>query len=233
MTEATLIVTGLKVAYGITPVLRDVNLSVAPGEVVGLVGPNGAGKSTTLRAISGLVRRQATALTIGGHDVPARPEAAVALGIAHVPEGRGMMAGLTTLENIQVGAIANGKPLSEGELEGLYTLFPRLPELAKRRTGTLSGGEQQMVAIARGLAARPSILMIDELSLGLAPKIVTQLLSSLMEEAIHRRIGILLVDQNVRALGSVCSRMWALRHGVSEPVSGTESQYSDLYFSVR
>ena len=233
MSESQLQVSGLAVSYGITPVLRDVNLSVGPGEIVGLVGPNGAGKTSTLRAISGLVPRRGGSVTVGGQAVPSRPEKALARGIAHVPEGRGMMAGLTTLENIQIGALVRGKRLTESELDGLYALFPRIKDLASRRTGTLSGGEQQMVAIARGLAARPQFLMIDELSLGLAPKIVTQLLGALVGEAERRGTGILLVDQNVRALASVSSRMYALRHGITEEVSGEESEFSDLYFSMR
>jgi branched-chain amino acid transport system ATP-binding protein len=205
----------LAVSYGAARVIERVNVDVVPGEIVGVVGPNGAGKTTTLRAISGLVARRGGEVRLGGAVLPANPEAVARAGVAHVPEGRGLIPSLTVRQNLRLAAIGAGRKLSQEDLDYAFAVFPAIERLMDRRAGFLSGGEQQMVAISRGLVARPAVLMIDELSLGLAPRIVKDMSRALQRVARERGIGIFLVDQNVRGLSHVCDRIYVLQDGVS------------------
>ena len=225
MSNATLVVRDLQVSYGAVNVLRDASLRVAAGEVVALVGPNSAGKTTTLKAISGVVQRQGGSVLWDGQDLPMRPDAVAASGIIHVPEGRGLMASLTIEQNLRFGAAAVGRRLRTSDLSMVTDCFPALNRLLHRRAGSLSGGEQQMAAIGRGLVANPSILMVDELSLGLAPRIVSEVLSQLVEVAREKRIGMLLVDQNVRALSAVCDSTYALTDRSMHLVDGSDEEF--------
>ncbi|HZU18935.1 MAG TPA: ATP-binding cassette domain-containing protein, partial [Candidatus Dormibacteraeota bacterium] len=167
-------VRGLRAGYGRTVILTGVDLEVRPGEVVGLAGRNGAGKTTTLRAISGMLPRRAGELSFDGVPLPAGPRGVARLGVVHVPEGRGMLRGLTVEENLVFGAAAVGRPHGHAERERVLAFFPALGRMLDRKAGLLSGGEQQMLAIARGLMAQPRLLMVDELSLGLAPRVVVE-----------------------------------------------------------
>lgn len=203
----------LTVSYGAARVLEGVGLSVSAGEVVGLVGPNGAGKTTTLRAISGMVHRKRGSITLDGHELRERPDFVAGLGVIHVPEGRGLMPTLTVAQNLRLGALAVGHDLDTDTIEPVLAVFPALKPHLNKRAGLLSGGEQQMVAVARGLVMRPRVLMVDELSLGLAPKIVTDLLRTLAAIGHERGVGLLLVDQNVRALAEVCDTLYYLHDG--------------------
>lgn len=224
-----LLVQGLAVALGAARILKDVTLSVRPGEVVGLVGPNGAGKTTTLRAISGVVRAQSGTVLIDGVDFGARPDRIAAAGIAHVPEGRGLFTNLTVRQNLRVGALAVGRRLEELDIERAVTMFPALQRFLDTRAGLLSGGEQQMAAIARGIAARPKVLMVDEMSLGLAPAIIAEMLKILVNEVRREHLGLLIVDQNVRLLAKVCDRLALLESGV---LIDAEAEGEDLVRSV-
>lgn len=218
-------------SFGSVRVLTDVNLTVGAGQVVGLVGPNGAGKTTTLRGISAVVKRQSGSVAVDGVPCPDRPDVVARLGIAHVPEGRGLFPELTVESNIRFGAVAIGKRVTGQALASVIDMFPQLEMLLKRKAGSLSGGEQQMVAIGRGLVARPKVLMVDELSLGLAPKIVTDVLSVLSDTAREDGLGLLLVDQNVRALARVCDEVYTLRHGRSGSIElGDEAFVEAAYF---
>jgi branched-chain amino acid transport system ATP-binding protein len=210
--EALLRVEGLDVSYGGIRALRGVRLHVHAAEVVTLIGSNGAGKSTLLRALSGLVRPTAGSIAFQGADVTGRrPEALVALGICHVPEGRRIFANLSVRENLQLGAYL--RPARErAGLERVFGLFPRLRERLAQPAGTLSGGEQQMLAIGRALMAEPKLLLLDEPSLGLAPILVQQIFAIIRE--IHEQgTTVVLVEQNaLQALG-VASRAYVLETG--------------------
>jgi branched-chain amino acid transport system ATP-binding protein len=176
-----LAVQGLNVAYGEVQVLWDVSLDVYEGEIVALVGANGAGKSTLLSTVSGLLRPQSGSIHFAGRALAGQPtKAAVGAGLVHVPEGRRLFGGLTVAENLRMGAfLRTDRPAVEADYARMLDLFPRLKERLTTLAGKLSGGEQQMVAIARGLMARPRLLMLDELSLGLAPLVVDSLIDAL------------------------------------------------------
>ena len=203
-------VRGLQAGYAKAPVIIDVNLDVRPGEIVALTGVNGAGKSTTLRALSAVIPSSASACTMAGVPLGNEPHLVARQGLIHVPEGRGIIAALTVEENLRLGALAVGR--SERDLSETFDLFPKLADLRKAPAGVLSGGEQQMLAIARGLLAEPKVLMIDELSLGLSPRAAQEALHAVVEIG-RRGPGILLVDQNVAALSAVCDRVYILRDG--------------------
>jgi branched-chain amino acid transport system ATP-binding protein len=210
--EALLRVEGLEVRYGAIRALRDVCLEVHAAEIVTLIGSNGAGKSTLLRALSGLVRPAAGRVHFQSADVTGhRPEVLVALGISHVPEGRRIFANLTVRENLQLGAYLRPETEPEG-LERVFGLFPRLRERLGQRAGTLSGGEQQMLAIGRALMAEPKLLLLDEPSLGLAPILVQQIFEIIRE--IHEQgTTVVLVEQNARQALRVASRAYVLETG--------------------
>jgi branched-chain amino acid transport system ATP-binding protein len=200
--------------YGAVPAVSGVSLSVAEGEAVGLLGANGAGKSTTLRAISGLVRATAGRITFLGRDITGMPPYAIAaLGIAHVPEGRQVFPELTVTENLEIGAyIKSAKADRRASLERIFSIFPVLAERRRQLAGTMSGGEQQMLALGRGLMLKPRLLLLDEPSLGLAPVMIDATFAKIHE---IRALGtaILLVEQNAgRALGLV-QRAYVLESG--------------------
>lgn len=231
MGEVLLELERLTVSYGHARVLENVNLSVSVGEVVGLVGPNGAGKTTTLRAISGVVRRKSGSIRMQGRELPERPDAVAGRGVIHVPEGRGLMPTLTVEQNLRLGALAVRQEFDDDAKRSVIEVFPALEVHMGKRAGLLSGGEQQMVAVARGLVMHPRVLMVDELSLGLAPKIVTDLLRTLAAIADERQVGLLLVDQNVRALAEICDRLYYLHDGeahLSDP--SNEEVLQSVYF---
>jgi branched-chain amino acid transport system ATP-binding protein len=202
------------VSYGAIEALRGVSLAVGSGEVVTLIGANGAGKTTTLRAITGLVRARAGNITYAGEDLAAVPtHHLVARGIAMSPEGRGVFPNLSVLENLRMGAYLdrNEQRIAQG-IERAYALFPRLAERRAQKAGTLSGGEQQMVAMARALMSRPRLLLLDEPSLGLAPLVVHTIFEAIEEV---RRTGttILLVEQNAHAALRHSDRAYVLEQG--------------------
>jgi branched-chain amino acid transport system ATP-binding protein len=203
----------LSVSYGGRRALCDVSLTVEPGEIVTLLGANGSGKSTTLRAISGLVRAAGGTIHWGGRDLGAlSADAIVSAGIGHVPEGRDIFVDFTVLENLQAGAHTVGSRDIPARLEAAYALFPVLHERRRQRAGTLSGGEQQMLAIARALMSRPRLLLLDEPSLGLAPRLVAEIFRVI--RAVNAEgVAVLLVEQNARAALAIAARGYVLETG--------------------
>ena len=204
----------VNVFYGAIHALRDVSLTVNAGEVVSLIGANGAGKSTTLRAITGLVTPERGRVIFEGADVAGLPaHLLVARGISMVPEGRGIFANLTVLENLEMGAYLVKDPARvKQDMERGFTLFPRLKERMKQRAGTLSGGEQQMLAIARALMSRPKLLLLDEPSLGLAP-LVCHTIFKTIDEIKAAGMTVLLVEQNAKAALQHSDRGYVLETG--------------------
>jgi branched-chain amino acid transport system ATP-binding protein len=208
-----LVVRGLRVTFGEAKVLEDVDVDVQASETVGLVGRNGAGKTTTLRAISGVVPRQSGTITFDGQILPADPRRVARAGISHVPEGRGIFGSLTVEENLRFGSSAVGLRHDSRYERELLEMFPKLGPLLGRRAGQLSGGEQQMLTICRGLIARPKLLMVDELSLGLSPLATHEAIQGLLRAARQLELAVLVVDQNVRSLSRVCDRLYVLVDG--------------------
>jgi branched-chain amino acid transport system ATP-binding protein len=205
---------GLHVRYGPVAALKGIDLAIDEGEAVALLGANGAGKSTTLRAISGIVRPREGAVRYRGRPIhQLDPGDIVELGVAHCPEGRRVFAGMTVLENLRLGA---GRRRDEGgireDLERMTELFPVLGERRQQRAGTLSGGEQQMLAIARALMSRPRLLLLDEPSLGLAPLLVKTIFETLAELK-RQGVTLLLVEQNARVALDLVDRALVLRTG--------------------
>jgi branched-chain amino acid transport system ATP-binding protein len=209
-----LAVQGLEVAYGNVTALWDVAFDVGEHEIVALVGGNGAGKTTTLKTISGLLRPRHGAVALDGEDLTRLPAAEiVARGVVHVPEGRKLFPEMTVRENLLLGGYHRAaRPHQAERLERVFGIFPRLRERARQVAGTLSGGEQQMVAIGRGLMAGPRVLMLDEPSLGLAPIMVEEMFRVI--EEIHRQgVTVLLVEQNTEHALAVASRAFVLESG--------------------
>ena len=207
-------VENLNVYYGAIHALQGISFTVNEGEIVTLIGANGAGKSTTLRTVSGLLRSRTGTVTFKGRDIASLPaEKIVELGISHVPEGRKIFAPLSVRENLMMGAYTRSDPAEIQEsLARAYQSFPRLKERAGQYGGTLSGGEQQMLATARGLMSKPTLLLLDEPSMGLSPILVEEIFRIIAE--INRQgTSILLVEQNAQMALSVASRAYVLETG--------------------
>jgi branched-chain amino acid transport system ATP-binding protein len=206
---------GLHAGYGGLNALVDIHIEVAPGQLVTIAGPNGAGKSTLFKTISGTVPARKGSITFDGADLLAVPPARRAhLGVAHVPEGWQVFKTMTVLENLEMGANARADPSGwSRDLERIYQLFPILADRKQQLAGTLSGGQQQMVAIARGLAAAPRLLMLDEPSMGLAPALIEQVFETIGR--VHRETGltILLVEQRATEALELCDYGYVLESG--------------------
>jgi len=200
--------------YGNIRALRGVSLTVAPGEIVTLIGSNGAGKTTTLRTILGTARPRRGTVTFGGQRLDTLPtDRIVRLGIAQSPEGRRIFPRMTVLENLELGAFARKDRAAIGtDLERVFTLFPRLSDRSTQQGGTLSGGEQQMLAIGRALMARPSLLLLDEPSMGLAP-ILVETIFRIVQDINRQGTTILLVEQNARMALGVAHRGYVMQTG--------------------
>jgi branched-chain amino acid transport system ATP-binding protein len=222
-TAAVLELNNLSVGYDRAQVVRDLTLTVGSGEVVALLGPNGAGKTTTLRAISGLLKHGAGAVRFGDADLAGvAPAARARLGIAHVPSDRGLFFGLTVAEHFRLDG--QGNPAG---LDSVFDHFPALRALKDRKAGLMSGGEQQMLAISRALARKPRLLMLDEMSLGLAPVIVGRLLPVVREYATTTGTGVLLVEQHVQMALTIADRGYVLSHGELSASGTAEELRSD------
>ena len=222
MSEAILKIKDLKVNYGGIEAVKGVSFDVPEGEIVTLIGANGAGKSSTLRAIAGLVKPAAGSIEFNGEDITAKePNAIVSKGITLVPEGRKIFPDLTVLENLKIGAYRRNDDLTE-DLNWVYDLFPRLKERSWQEGGTLSGGEQQMLAVGRALMSRPKIIMMDEPSLGLAPIIVRGIFD-IIKEINARGVTVLLIEQNANMALKTAHAGYVLETG-RITMSGTGAQ---------
>jgi branched-chain amino acid transport system ATP-binding protein len=212
--NALLSVEDLQVAYGGIQALQGVSFEVGEGEVVSLIGANGAGKSTTLRAISRIVRAKSGRITYAGDDLLAmRPEEVVRRGIAQSPEGRRVLTRLSIQDNLELGAyVRKDKAAISEDIEAQFVLFPRLKERRTQLAGTLSGGEQQMLAIARALMSRPKLLLLDEPSLGLAP-IIVQEIFKIIDDLRSRGVTVLLIEQNANLALHHSDRAYVLETG--------------------
>jgi len=205
---------GVSASYGTVPAVQNVSIEIGEGEAVGLLGANGAGKSTTLRVISGLVGLTAGKISFAGTDLASLPPHRIPeLGIAHVPEGRQVFPEMTVQENLEIGAyVPKAKAERSRTLELVYSIFPRLADRKKQLAGTMSGGEQQMLAVGRGLMLKPRLLMLDEPSLGLAP-VMTDVTFEKIGEIHKMGTAILLVEQNVSRALSLVQRAYVLESG--------------------
>ncbi len=210
-----LVLDNVDVFYGRVQALHGLSIRVEAGEIVTLIGANGAGKSTTLRTISGLRRAQNGTVTFDGHDLRTqKSHDIVALGISHVPEGRRIFVGLTVRENLQMGAyLVRDKKAAAERLERVFSLFPRLKERLNQSGGTLSGGEQQMLAIGRALMSRPKMLLLDEPSLGIAPILVQEIFEEVRRINEEDGTTILLVEQNANMALHLANRGYVLETG--------------------
>jgi branched-chain amino acid transport system ATP-binding protein len=208
-----LAVGGLRSGYGKIEVLHDVNLTIEQGRIVTLIGANGAGKTTLLKTISGLIRPAAGTIDFEGNNIARRPaHRIVGLGISHVPEGRAVLKRMTVLDNLRMGAYVRRDAEVERDIGAVLARFPALAERRNHMAGSLSGGEQQMLAIGRALVARPRLLLMDEPSLGLAPKLVTQIFQTLRELKQEGKT-ILLVEQNARQALQVADHAYVMERG--------------------
>ena len=219
--SALLEVKNIEVAYGKIIAVKDVSISVNKGEIVTLIGSNGAGKSTTLRTISGLMAPKSGEIHFNGQRIDGMPgHEVVGLGICHSPEGRRIFPRMTVLENLELGAfLRNDKAEIASDLERVLTLFPRLRERIAQRAGTLSGGEQQMLAVSRALMGKPTLLMLDEPSMGLAPVLVDMIFETISTIR-DQGITILLIEQNASAALEIADRAYVLESG-SVKMSGS------------
>ena len=202
----------LKVNYGAVEALNGISLTVNDGEIVSLIGANGAGKTTTLRTITGLEKAAAGSIVFDGHDLrKTEPSKIIRLKLVHVPEGRHIFPDMTVEENLEMGAYAD--PTDKNEtMQEVYTRFPRLKERRRQLAGTLSGGEQQMLAVGRALMAKPKMILMDEPSMGLSPLLVQEIFA-IIEEVNKQGITILLVEQNAQMALSISDRAYVLETG--------------------
>jgi branched-chain amino acid transport system ATP-binding protein len=214
MPDPLLAVSGLRTGYGATEILRGVDLTVGQGEIVAVLGSNGAGKSTLNRAISGVLRPWAGSIRFDDGAIEGeRAAAIVAGGLIHVPEGRRIFPNMTVRENLDLGAYRRGRERRDDNRRRVFSIFPRLAERQAQRAGTLSGGEQQMLAIGRGLMAEPRLLILDEPSLGLSPLLIEELFA-LIKAINAQGIALLLAEQNVVHSLEVARRAYVLDNGV-------------------
>ena len=225
MSEPLLVMGDVQASYGDFQALFNITLHVNQGEIVTLVGANGAGKTTTLRVISGLLRPRRGTIRFDSQDISRTPpHHIVELGISHVPEGRQLFPHMTVEENLALGGyIGRARLRLKESMEEQFAFFPRLKERRKQYAGTLSGGEQQMVAIARGLMTHPKLLLLDEPSLGLAPKIVEEVFQKIQEIG-KRGVTVLIVEQNVVDGLSISDRGYVVENGAVELGIGTSAQ---------
>jgi branched-chain amino acid transport system ATP-binding protein len=216
-------VRGLRSGYGAVEVLRGVDLDVAEGEIVALLGSNGAGKTTFNQTVSALVAARSGSIHFGGQDITrAHYRDVVGLGLIHVPEGRRIFPNLSVLENLELGSFARARANRASNLERVFTIFPRLRERTRQLAGTMSGGEQQMLAIGRGLMGEPRLLVLDEPSLGLSPLLVDELFG-LIGRLHAQGLSILLVEQNVAQSLEIAQRAYVMENGAIQ-FSGTSAQ---------
>jgi len=210
---ALLSIHNLEVGYGTIPALHGIDLEVNKGEIVTLIGANGAGKTTTLRTISGLLKPRKGGVTYDGQDITGvKPHVITGRGISHVPEGRGIFANLTVSDNLELGAYLRKDKVRQSEYDRIFSLFPVLKERMKQNAGTLSGGEQQMLAISRALMGKPTVLLLDEPSLGLAPQMV-QTIFRVIREINAEGTTILLVEQNAHMALMTAHRGYVMETG--------------------
>ncbi len=212
MADSLLEVKDLYVNYGHIEALRGISISVQKGQIVSIIGANGAGKSTLLKTISGLVKPKSGKIIFEGKELSRHADKIVKEGVVHVPEGRHCFSGLTIRENLQVGGYTQNNRQIEQDIVKQYELFPILKEREKQFAGTLSGGEQQMLAVARGLMSHPKILLLDEPSMGLAPIIVNQIYDLILKIR-EQGITVLLVEQNAKKALSICDYAYVLENG--------------------
>ena len=214
-------ISGVHTFYGHIEALKGVDLEVNEGEIVTLIGANGAGKSTLLMTICGSPRARSGSIVFDGHDIAHMPTYEIMrLGIAQSPEGRRIFPRMSVMENLRMGAITSQPQHFDGDLERVFSIFPRLKERATQRGGTLSGGEQQMLAIARALMSRPRLLLLDEPSLGLAPLIVRQIFEIIREINQQQKMTVFLVEQNANHALKLAHRGYVMVNGVVT-LSGT------------
>ena len=224
MSNALLSVRGVKTYYGNIIALKGVDLDVNEGEIVTIIGANGAGKSTLMMTVFGKPQAREGQIIFNGHDITRMPTHEIArLRIAQSPEGRRIFPRMTVFENLQMGASITGFQHFDADLERVYTIFPRLKERAEQRGGTLSGGEQQMLAIARALMARPKLLLLDEPSLGLAPLIVKQIFDAIRDLNQKEGLTVFLVEQNANHALKLAHRGYVMVNGVIT-LSGTGAE---------
>ena len=206
-------VSGLRAGYGAVEILRGVDIDIAQGEIDALIGSNGGGKTTFASAVSGLLRCRAGAIRFNGNDITGRgPGAIVDMGLIHVPEGRHIFPNLTVRENLELGAYRRARARRLKNIEIVAYTFPRLKERFAQKAGTLSGGEQQMLAIGRGMMAEPALLILDEPSIGLSPLLVEEMFS-LIAKLNRTGLAILLVEQNVLQSLEIASRAFVMENG--------------------
>ncbi|MBR4528952.1 MAG: ABC transporter ATP-binding protein [Lachnospiraceae bacterium] len=208
-------ITDLKVSYGMIEAIKGISFEVNDGEIVTLIGANGAGKTTTMHAISGLLKPRAGSIELDGQELTKlAPHKIVSMGLAQVPEGRRVFAQQTVEENLTLGAYTRkDKPGIAADMEEVFALFPRLKERRRQMAGTLSGGEQQMLAMGRALMAKPSILLMDEPSMGLSPLLVSEIFH-IIEEINSKGTTILLVEQNAKRALAIADRAYVLETGL-------------------
>jgi len=239
MSEILLEISGLHVKYGQITALSGVDLEVRKGEIVSLVGPNGAGKSSLLNAIAGVVRAHSGTVSFGGQSILGQPlETTVRRGIALVPEGRHVFAGLSVLENLRLGAtIRDDRGAVSEDLESFFSLFPILAERRHQAAGKLSGGEQQMLVIARALMSRPALLMLDEPSLGLAP-MITDRVYEIISDIRQRGVTVLVIEQNAPRALKAADRTYVLNGGMVRLAGhsaevGAHPDFEAAYFGLK